>query len=194
MNTKKLRQKILDLAIRGKLVPQDPNDEPASVLLERIQTEKEQLAKAGVLKRSKNNFNAISEKEATMCGTLPDGWLLCRLGDIIELFSGQDLTPDRYNDREIGIPYITGASCLKDNRVLVNRWTDSPQVRSKRGDLLLTCKGAGVGKMAVSHLDDVHIARQTMALRAYCEIDNRFIGHVLLANLSAITSQAKCFA
>ena len=47
MDTKKLRQKILDLAIRGKLVPQDPNDEPASVLLERIRAEKEQLIKEG---------------------------------------------------------------------------------------------------------------------------------------------------
>lgn len=47
MDTKKLRQKILDLAIRGKLVPQDPNDEPASVLLERIKAEKERLIKEG---------------------------------------------------------------------------------------------------------------------------------------------------
>lgn len=53
MDTKKLRQKILDLAIRGKLVPQDPNDEPASVLLERIKAEKERLIKEGKIKRSK---------------------------------------------------------------------------------------------------------------------------------------------
>ena len=50
MDTKKLRQKILDLAIRGKLVPQDPNDEPASVLLEKIREEKKQLVKEGKLK------------------------------------------------------------------------------------------------------------------------------------------------
>ena len=54
MNTKQLRQKILDLAIKGKLVPQDPNDEPASKLLERIREEKEQLIKEGKLKRDKN--------------------------------------------------------------------------------------------------------------------------------------------
>ncbi|MCL1936851.1 MAG: hypothetical protein FWF52_00440, partial [Candidatus Azobacteroides sp.] len=53
MDTKKLRQKILDLAIRGKLVPQDPNDEPASVLLQRIQEEKERLIKEGKIKRDK---------------------------------------------------------------------------------------------------------------------------------------------
>ena len=50
MDTKALRQKILDLAIRGKLVPQDPNDEPASVLLERIRAEKQQMVKDGKLK------------------------------------------------------------------------------------------------------------------------------------------------
>ena len=53
MDTKKLRQKILDLAIHGKLVPQDPNDEPASVLLERIRAEKERLVKEGKIKKSK---------------------------------------------------------------------------------------------------------------------------------------------
>ena len=51
MDTKKLRQKILDLAIHGKLVPQDPNDEPASVLLERIRAEKERLIKEGKIKK-----------------------------------------------------------------------------------------------------------------------------------------------
>ncbi len=54
MDTKQLKQKILDLAIRGKLVPQDPNDEPASVLLERIRKEKEQLIASGKLKKSKS--------------------------------------------------------------------------------------------------------------------------------------------
>ena len=55
MDTKKLRQKILDLAIHGKLVPQDPNDEPAPVLLERIKTEKERLVKEGKIKRTKKS-------------------------------------------------------------------------------------------------------------------------------------------
>ena len=62
MDTKKLRQKILDLAIRGKLVPQDPNDEPASVLLERIKAEKERLIKEGkiiVRKKGENMRNMV---------------------------------------------------------------------------------------------------------------------------------------
>ncbi|MDE6368408.1 MAG: restriction endonuclease subunit S, partial [Muribaculaceae bacterium] len=60
MDTKKLRQKILDLAIRGKLVPQDPNDEPASVLLERIRAEKERLIAEGKIKRPKKSQSPSS--------------------------------------------------------------------------------------------------------------------------------------
>ena len=72
MNTKALRQKILDLAIHGKLVPQDPNDEPASVLLERIKAEKERLIKEGKIKRSKQSKTACDKQHYPF--ELPDGW------------------------------------------------------------------------------------------------------------------------
>lgn len=81
MDTKKLRQKILDLAIRGKLVPQDPNDEPASVLLERIRTEKERLIKEGKIKRSKKSAFETNENE------IPNGWVCCRFDEICSKFS-----------------------------------------------------------------------------------------------------------
>ncbi|WP_297975144.1 restriction endonuclease subunit S [uncultured Capnocytophaga sp.] len=79
MNTKQLRQKILDLAIRGELVPQDPSDEPASVLLERIRAEKEQLIKDKKLKRDKKDNEPIDEVPFE----LPEGWEWCRLGDLL---------------------------------------------------------------------------------------------------------------
>ena len=63
MDTKKLRQKILDLAIHGKLVPQDPNDEPASVLLERIRAEKERLVKEGKINLRASSFLEISAQK-----------------------------------------------------------------------------------------------------------------------------------
>ena len=78
MNTKQLRQKILDLAIRGELVPQDPSDEPASVLLERIRAEKEQLIKDKKLKRDKKDNEPIDEVPFE----LPEGWEWCRLKEI----------------------------------------------------------------------------------------------------------------
>ena len=67
MNTKQLRQKILDLAIRGKLVPQDPNDEPASVLLERIRAEKERLIKEGKIKRDKKESTVFQIRIVRHC-------------------------------------------------------------------------------------------------------------------------------
>ena len=76
MDTKKLRQKILDLAIHGKLVPQDPNDEPASVLLERIRKEKEQLIKEGKIKAPKKSKSAgdTSHYPKEVPWELPEGW------------------------------------------------------------------------------------------------------------------------
>ena len=105
MDTKKLRQKILDLAIRGKLVPQDPNDEPASVLLERIRAEKERLIKEGKIKRSKK-VAADDEIEAPF--EIPESWEWCLLPDLcsIPITDGTHQTPT-YTDKEHGIPFIS---------------------------------------------------------------------------------------
>lgn len=82
MDTKKLRQKILDLAIHGKLVPQDPNDEPASVLLERISNEKERLIKAGKIKRSKQTVSSdLSSDDVPF--DLPEGWVITNVGELL---------------------------------------------------------------------------------------------------------------
>ncbi len=80
MDTKKLRQKILDLAIRGKLVPQDPNDEPASVLLERIRAEKERLIKEGKIKRSKKS---ASDDEIEAPFEIPESWEWTTIEDLL---------------------------------------------------------------------------------------------------------------
>lgn len=84
MDTKKLRQKILDLAIHGKLVPQDPSDEPASVLLERIKTEKERLIKEGKIKKSKKSTKASDTPHyENVPFEVPESWVWCRLEDIV---------------------------------------------------------------------------------------------------------------
>ena len=92
MDTKKLRQKILDLAIRGKLVPQDPNDEPASVLLERIREEKERLIKEGKIKRSKKT--ASSDTYHYENKYLPKGWTICSLDDLATFGGGKTPSMD----------------------------------------------------------------------------------------------------
>ncbi|MEZ7210228.1 restriction endonuclease subunit S [Pantoea ananatis] len=86
---KKLRELILELAVRGKLVPQDPNDEPASELLKRIAAEKAELVKQGKIKKQKP-LPEISEDEKPF--ELPEGWEWTRLGDIVKVSSGDGLT------------------------------------------------------------------------------------------------------
>lgn len=107
MDTKQLRQKILDLAIRGKLVPQDPNDEPASVLLERVKAEKERLIAEGKIKRSKKSA-ASSDKPHYADWNLPSGWVWVKLEDIaIDMADGpfgSNLKSSHYTtDREVRI-------------------------------------------------------------------------------------------
>ena len=92
MDTKKLRQKILDLAIHGKLVPQDPNDEPASVLLERIKAEKERLIKEGKIKRSKKSAKTSDTPHyENVPFEVPESWVWCKLGDVISIKSGDSI-------------------------------------------------------------------------------------------------------
>ena len=87
MDTQKLRQKILDLAIHGKLVPQDPNDEPASVLLDRIRAEKEQLIKEGKIKAPKKSKSAgdTSHYQKEVQWELPEGWTIASVHDVFQI-------------------------------------------------------------------------------------------------------------
>ena len=200
-----LKSKILDLAIRGKLVPQDPNDEPASVLLERIRAEKEELIKHGKIKRDKkesvifkgddnsyyekvgNNVNCIDEK---IPFELPEGWAFIRLNTAWELISGRDLSPSEYNDKNDGIPYITGASNFKNGNISLVRWTPVPQVITRRGDLLLTCKGT-IGEIAHNNFGEAHIARQIMAIRNIYSLNVDFLALCIEYSMTKIKQAAK---
>jgi len=101
---KKLRELILELAVRGKLVPQDPNDEPASVLLERIAAEKARLVKEKKIKKPKA-LPEIGEEEKPF--ELPEGWVWCRLNDIMNISSGDGLT-SKQMAVDGGIPVFGG--------------------------------------------------------------------------------------
>ena len=105
MDTKKLRQKILDLAIRGKLVPQDPNDEPASVLLERIKAEKEQLIKDGKIKRSKKSASSDTSPYENVPFEIPESWVWTTIGDIFIHNTGKAL--NAANNDGVLMDYIT---------------------------------------------------------------------------------------
>ena len=205
MTAQQLKNSILLMAVQGKLVPQDPNDEPASVLLERIHAEKERLIKEKKIKREKNPsvifkgadntpYEKIGDEVRSLTDKvpfdIPDSWEWVRLGTVIELESGQDLTPDKYNDCGKGIPYITGASNIENGNVLINRWTEYGRAFAYCGDVLLTCKGT-VGTMAVLQEPQVHIARQIMAIRPISELYVPYIQLVLETLVEDLKAAAK---
>ena len=206
MNTKQLRQKILDLAIRGQLVPQDNNDEPASVLLEKIRAEKQTLIEQKKIKKDKKSsyitcdlspyqkytehFADGSSKDITdeIPFDIPENWAWCRLGEIINLLSGQDLNSKEYNDIRKGIPYITGASNFSKNKLEINRWTEFEKNIAKKGDILITCKGT-IGEMTILEIDKVHIARQLMSIDTIIN-NQKYILYFLTFKLKEIQQKA----
>ena len=129
IDTKALRQKILDLAIRGKLVPQDPNDEPASLLLERIRAEKQRLIKEGKIKKDKNDsviFKGDDNRYYEKVGSevkditddlpfeIPDSWAWTRFSTLIRIISG--VSYDKNDVATKGIRILRGGN-INDLRV-----------------------------------------------------------------------------
>ena len=152
MDTKKLRQKILDLAIHGKLVPQDPNDEPASGLLERIKAEKERLIKEGKIKRTKKS--AKSSDTPHYPYLLPKGWEWCKLEDIVcELKYGTSEKSSSVGKITVlRMGNITDIGTIDySNLVYSSNDEDIKQYSLKKGDLLFnrTNSSEWVGKTAI---------------------------------------------
>lgn len=158
-----LEQTILQLAVRGLLVPQDPQDEPASELLKKIRAEKDRLIAEGRIKREKP-LPSIAADELPR--PWPSGWKNVRMGDIIELISGQHLGPSEYVDGlEASIPYLTGPAEFGVTSPVPSRSTHERRAVAVLDDILITVKGSGVGKLNVVTQDEIAISRQLMAIR-----------------------------
>ena len=165
----KTKSKILDLAIRGQLVPQNPDDEPASVLLERIRAEKEELIKQGKIKRDKkesiifkgdDNSYYRNKKGKLFCidkelpYELPDGWTWAMLPEVVFFQEGPGILKKDF--RENGVPLIR-ISGLQTEKVLLTGcdYLDEEMVKNKwehfkldLGDVLL-CTSASIGKASI---------------------------------------------
>ena len=149
-----LRERILDLAMRGKLVPQDPNDEPAIVLLEKIKAEKEELVKEKKIKKSKP-LPAITDDEKPF--DIPDSWEWVRLGDVFDITSSKRVMKSEC--REEGIPFyrareivsIKNHQKLKDP-IFISKDTYEEKLkvsgRPQVDDILLT----GVGTLGIPYV------------------------------------------
>lgn len=121
---------------------------------------------------------------------IPDDWEIIRFKDIWELVSGRDLSPSEYNDENIGIPYITGASNFNNGNIELVRWTPNPRVITHYGDLLITCKGT-IGEMAFNDFGDAHIARQIMAIRNTFNLNSEFLSYCICFYINSIKASAK---
>ncbi|WP_195392645.1 restriction endonuclease subunit S [Bacteroides thetaiotaomicron] len=160
MDTKKLRQKILDLAIRGKLVPQDPNDEPASVLLERIKAEKERLIKEGKIKKSKKSAKTSDTPHyENVPFEIPNSWVWTTIEEICSKI-GSGSTPRGSNYSANGIPFFRSQNVYNDRLVYDDIKYISEEVHQKMkgtevlaNDLLLNITGGSLGRCAVVPAD-----------------------------------------
>ena len=172
MDTKKLRQKILNLAIHGKLVPQDPNDEPASVLLERIKAEKERLVKEGKIKRSKKSAKTSDTPHyENVPFEVPESWVWTTFGNVCKkLTDGSHNPPPK---RSNGYTVIS-AQNIKNGKIVFtdkDRYSDelgfqkeNPRTQITNGDIILGIIGGSIGNVAIFDLSVPVIAQRSISI------------------------------
>lgn len=184
----KLRELILQLAVQGKLVPQDPNDEPASVLLERIEAEKKRLVKEGKIKKS-TNILPIKTNEVPF--DLPRGWEWVRLEKLCKVItkgSSPKWQGVNYVDKGNGILFITSENVrnyslnLEEPKYVEDKFNEiEPRSILRRNDILMNIVGASIGRTAIYEHDEIANINQ-----AVCLI--RIVGQNRLVNLKYLLS------
>ena len=208
MTADQLRKSILQQAIQGKLVPQDPNDEPASVLLERIREEKARLVEEKKIKKEKNpsvifkgEDNSYYEK-FTLSGEvkcideeipfeIPNGWEWCIIGNLFNHNNGKQL--NRSNSSGELMSYIT-TSNLYCNGFILNNLKKMPfeikeieRCQAIKGDLLV-CEGGDIGRSCIWENDEpIMLQNHIHKLRAYLPLCTRYFYYIFyLYNLSGL--------
>ena len=182
MDTKKLRQKILDLAIHGKLVPQDPNDEPASVLLERIKAEKERLIKDGKIKRGKKTAKTSDTPHyGNVPFEIPDNWVwttveaISNYGDCNNV-SVTDIAADEWvlelEDLEKNTASIIQMLSKKERSIKGVRH------KFKKGDVLYSKLRTYLNKVLVAPQTG-YCTTEIIPFSSYCGISTHYLCHVL---------------
>ena len=198
-----LKNKILDLAIQGKLVEQDPNDEPASVLLEKIKAEKAELVKQGKIKKDKQEsyiFKGDDNRHYEKNGTetkditeeipfeIPNSWQWVRLGNVFNIILGQSPDGNSVNDKE-GIEFHQGKVFFGSKYLLKsNQYTTNPSKLVQKNTVLL-CVRAPVGIVNVTERD-ICIGRGLAGIANISSISTDFIYYWLQAYKNEFISKA----
>ncbi len=198
-----LKKSILQQAVQGKLVSQDPSDESASVLLERIRAEKEQLIKAGKIKREKHesvifrrdnsHYEKLGDVERCIDDELPfeipDSWEWIRLGTVFQHNTGKALNASNHEGEKLS--YITTSNLYWDRFVLDNLKTmlfmdsELDKCTVHQGDLLV-CEGGDIGRAAIwENKEPMRIQNHIHRLRAYLPVCTRFFYHLFYLYKSA---------
>ena len=200
IDTAKLKEKILDLAIRGKLVPQDPNDEPASVLLEKIRAEKLQMVKEGKLKQKdikddtvifvgednlhyeKFGDGSIKCIEDEIPFDIPKSWAWTRLGNVFQHNTGKALNSS--NSQGDFYSYITTSNVYWDKLDLRNvkemlfTKEELDKYTLKKNDLLV-CEGGDIGRAAIWDKDyEIRFQNHIHRLRPFLNLSIKFYYYV----------------
>ena len=191
-----LKKSILQEAVQGKLVPQNPDDEPASVLLERIRAEKQELIKAGKIRKDKHEsaiitrdkipYEIIDGKERCIADEvpfeIPDSWCWCRLGTIFQHNTGKTLNSS--NHQGTMMQYITTSNLYWDrfelDKLREMLFTDSEVEKCTvtKGDLLV-CEGGDIGRAAIWNYDyPMRIQNHIHRLRSYAPVEVYFFYYV----------------
>ena len=204
MKAQDLKNSILQLAMEGKLVPQDPNDEPASVLLDKIKEEKELLIKEKKIKRNNKEsyiyreddhfYEKIGKKGEPVCiddelpFDIPDSWEWCRLNTICtKITDGSHNPPPK---KDFGIPVLSVKNINKNeiDFTSVYRFTDeegfnkeNPRTNISKGDIILGIVGS-IGEVAIYNSDEKVIAQRSIAI-IKTEIFNYFLTSIFESNL-----------
>ena len=212
MTGQQLKNSILQMAVQGKLVPQDPNDEPASVLLERIRAEKEQLIKEGKIKKEKNPsvifrgadnlpYEKIGKNEPVCIADevpfdIPESWEWVRLGNIGDWGSGATpnrTTPEYYNGN---IPWLKTGD-LNDNYI-----TDIPETITELalaktsvrlnpiGSVLIAMYGATIGKLGILKIPAT-TNQACCACVPFTDIYNEFLFYFLMSQKVAFVKRGE---
>ena len=166
-----LKQTILQLAVQGKLVPQDPSDESAGMLLEKIAKEKVRLIKEGKIKKEKN-LEMIAKRDEPF--GLPEGWIFIRLAELSKLItkgSSPKWQGINYTENPADVLFVTsenvGSYGLKlDSRKYVEKEFNKIEPRSilEKGDFLMNIVGASIGRTAIYDLDEIANVNQAVCL------------------------------
>ena len=182
MDTKALRQKILDLAIHGKLVPQDPNDEPASALLQRISETKERLIKEGKIKKCKKSAKTSdAAQHENVPFEVPESWEWTTLGEISDYGKSINISVDEIGDKEWVLEL---EDIEKDTGIIVQqlnkeeRQINGVRHKFRKGDILYSKLRTYLNKVLVASKDG-YCTTEIMAFNTYGGLLNNYICHVL---------------